>query len=113
MAHPDGIPDAMTRAGFDKARNFFSAYFHEDWAEEADTPEAVITGYLAEGWSSEEMHELASEIENLGELYVEDADLEEALFRELGCYYQPSADGMSAHAWLSALSRALTANAEQ
>ena len=103
----------MTNAGFNKARNFFSAYFHEDWAEDADTPEAVITGFGAEGWSSEELHELASEIENFCELYVEHADLEAALFRELGCYYQPSADGMTAHAWLFALARALTADSEQ
>jgi hypothetical protein len=102
----------MKSAGFDRARNFFSAYFHEDWAEEAGTPEAVITGYLAEGWSFEEMRQLAIEIESLGELYIEDADLEEALFSELGCYYQPSADGVAAHTWLSALSRTLTVKGE-
>ena len=80
-------------------RNFFSAYFHEDWPCEADSPESVFTGY-AQSSSPHERRMLAEAILEYSRAFADDKELEESLCRDLGCYYLPSADGLSAKGWL-------------
>jgi hypothetical protein len=41
--------------------------------------------------------------------YLDDRDLEKVLFTQLGCYYQPSGDGLSARVWLQRLAAQLIA----
>lgn len=90
----------MTTNYFSGLRDFFSAYFHEDWVLEAKDPDHVVSSYLAVGWSAKELNELASQMLRFAESISDDAALEQALFTELGCYYAPSADKVSARVWL-------------
>lgn len=89
-------------------RNFFSGYFHQDWPDEAADPAEVISQYLAEGWSAEELYRLADEIRRFADGYTNDDELEHALYSELGSYYVPSADKIPARAWLQDLVATLT-----
>jgi hypothetical protein len=79
--------------------NFFSAYFHEDWPCEAESPEAVIAGYIRTAEPSD-VRSLGKAVRDYSQAFADDKELEEKLFKELGCYYRPSAEGVSVKAWL-------------
>jgi hypothetical protein len=108
MANSDRIPDAMKASGgFEDATNFFSSYFHQDWPEEARNPAQIISLFLSEGWTTGYLHQLAEEIRQFTAMHTDDGELERALFSELGSYYVPSADGITARAWLEDVASAL------
>jgi hypothetical protein len=91
--------------------SFFSAYFHEDWRCDADSTEAVVTEY-ARTATLEDMHSLGEAILDFSREFVSEEQLEEELYRTLGCYYQPSAVGLSAKAWLAGVARQLLGGIE-
>ena len=97
----------MSNDDFEAARSFFSAYFHEDWVEDADDPLDVVVNYLAERWPASELQVLSAQLQAFAAQYQDDGTLEEALFSRLGCYYQPSADGKSARSWIAEVRMAL------
>lgn len=81
-------------------RHFFAAYFHQDWIEEAATGEQVIAMYGADSSNLEVIDTL---IEGIGVFiadHPEEADLANALFRQMGCYYLPNVIGMTTREWL-------------
>ena len=88
--------DQATRQSILKA--FFGAHFHQDWPYEAANPEAIISRYAAAATPAD-VHSLAHAIQEYSNAFT-DRELEAKLFRELGCYYCPSADGLDAKAWL-------------
>jgi len=103
----------MTAPGdFEDLKNFFSSYFHEDWPEEAQDPAQIISLYLAEGWNAEDLLNLAGEIRRFADSHPDDKELEHALFSELGSYYSPSADKISARTWLLDVASTLEEAAE-
>lgn len=79
--------------------NFFSAYFHEDWQIEAESPDAVVRAY-AKVATAGHLRALSVAILNYIELFETDERLEESLSSELGSYYLPSFDRHSAKVWL-------------
>lgn len=84
--------------------NFLSAYFHQDWAMECDTPAGVVDGYLG----SEADAEIVAVRDDLARLAGEGLD-EDALgvrMRALGSEYDPTRDGGSWQGWLDALQAA-------
>lgn len=83
-------------------QDFFAAYFHQDWEDDASSPEEVVQNYLASA-SDVEIASLASEIERLLSGHMNEDQLDEMLFRELGCFYSPTADGLTPTAWLNHL----------
>ena len=87
--------------------NFFSAYFHEDWPCDAESPEAVITEYVETATTSE-LRTLSQAIREYARGYNSDRELEEKLFSELGCYYRPSEQGISAKTWLETIANQLS-----
>lgn len=88
-------------------RTFFGAYFHEDWVCEAESPEAVVAEY-SRAATLEEIRALAQAILEYTNNFASDKELEENLFSNLGCYYQPSTVGVSAKAWLEGMASQLT-----
>ena len=96
----------------EKLYQFFAGYFHEDWTVDSENPDEVLNELVAEGRTRSELEELAGLIDD----YLDtrsDVSLEHALFTELGCYYTPSADGLSARAWLKHVSGQLRAKARE
>jgi hypothetical protein len=69
--------------------------------------------FLRVGWSAEELHALSRAIRAYAAHHKDDGDLERALFEELGCYYQPSAEGISSHAWLESVAATMSPTADE
>lgn len=87
-------------------QNFLSAYFHQDWAMEHDTPQAVVDGYR----SGEAPDQLKATREDLARLLVvepDDAALGEEA-RRLGSEYDPTRDGSTWRGWLESVQAALS-----
>ncbi|WP_187143371.1 contact-dependent growth inhibition system immunity protein [Terriglobus albidus] len=88
-------------------RKFFGAYFHEDWLCEADTTEAVVDDFAR--WKTpEELRTVSNAIRMYSTRYSDGKELERRLFTELRCYYLPSADGLTAKAWLESVADRLS-----
>ena len=93
MARSNGISYTMTTNYFSGLRDFFSAYFHEDWVLEAKDPDHVVSSYLAVGWSAKELNELASQMLRFAESISDDAALEQALFTDRRSHPMSSVGG--------------------
>ncbi|MEF3082299.1 contact-dependent growth inhibition system immunity protein [Luteimonas sp. SMYT11W] len=88
--------------------NFFAAYFHQDWAMEHDTPEAVIAYYRGSE-APEQVSRARAEAEALlGEGLDEDA-LGQRI-AALGSEYDPTRDGATWRGWLQRLAQDLGAD---
>jgi hypothetical protein len=96
---------------YNDIKNFFSSYFHEDWLDEVKDPTQAISLYLAQGWDADHLLRLAEQIRRFTYSHPDNDGLEQALFLELGCYYKPSADAISAHDWLEGIALTLAAAA--
>ena len=94
----------------DTLKQFFGAYFHEDWICEADSWMKVIENYK-ELEPADTISAAADELSKLINQGLSEKKLENHLFRTLGCYYMPSVDDMSTSQWLQEV-RALLAAAE-
>jgi len=90
----------MTASDVAELRSFFSGYFHEDWELDASEPDEVISQFLRSGPSSNEVDRIVAQIGRYLDAGKDDAAIERGLLEELGCYYLPGADGMSARDWL-------------
>jgi hypothetical protein len=93
-------------------KDFFAAYFHQDWDCDADTPRQVVDDYLRVGWPKKHLDTLSMAIRRYADSHANDAELEEKLLSELGCYYLPSADGISAREWLQMIADQLASPAD-
>jgi len=88
----------ITPAQREKLRQFFGAYFHQDWDIEYGTPEQALSAAIRGHESQRE--ELSRFVGLFIEEHPDDEDLDQALWSDLGCEYLPSADGISSRAWL-------------
>lgn len=100
MASHHGASNTMTADNFVELKSFFSGYFHEDWEADSSEPDDVISEFLRSKPGSSEIDRIVDQID----LYLSsgraDAATERGLFEEFGCYYLPSADGISVRNWL-------------
>lgn len=79
--------------------DFFRAHFHQDWMCDDATPADVVARYL-QAATTQEISALREAIVRYVESQGDDLELEKKLFFELGCFYLPSADGLSVREWL-------------
>lgn len=86
---------------FPALSNFLGAYFHQDWAVEHGSPEAVVA-YFLDHESDAEIAKVRGELERLAAQSLPEADLAQRL-RVLGSEYDPTRDGGSYRAWLQSL----------
>jgi hypothetical protein len=85
-------------------RQFFAAYFHQDWDLDGDDWEGIVELVVNDRWSTTEVEQLAASIERLSHQDHPVEAWESILFEDLGCYYDPSVDGLAIPDWLSRLS---------
>lgn len=80
--------------------NFLAAYFHQDWAMEHDTPEAVVDYYR----SSEAPAQVAATRDELARLLDggHDEDALAGALRAMGSEFDPRQGGGSVRDWLLA-----------
>jgi len=80
-------------------KDFFGTYFHQDWALDASSTEAVVTAH-ARTMPHDSIRILAQAVINYTCSVASDEELEEKLYTDLDCEYCPRADGLSARQWL-------------
>lgn len=90
----------MTACDLTELRQFFSGYFHEDWQLDSSEPDEVIAQFLMSGPSQDEIDRIVAQIACYLDAATDNAAIERGLLVELGCYYLPDADGVSARDWL-------------
>lgn len=82
---------------FPNLSQFLGAYFHQDWTEDASSADDVVNAFMASA-DVAARENVAREIDAL--LHnTREAELPNALV-ELGCCYEPRADGVEPAAWL-------------
>ena len=113
MANRNGISDTMkncnniTNQKLNELKQFFGAYYHQDWALDASDPDDVIRLFISDENSTSKLLNLANNLEWYVATKDNDATTEKELLSELGCYYIPSADGIGSREWLYHLARLL------
>ena len=90
---------------FPTLQNFFSAYFHQDWAVEHESAEAVVDAWR-EGESDEYIARARDELDRLLARDLDDQALAAAV-RALGSEYDPTGDGIGWRDWLVGIQRRL------
>lgn len=85
---------------------FFAGKFHQDFLYEHANPDAVIVEYNSEN-TLENRTILSKAILEYTSKVPDDAELEDKLLRELGCYYATEADGMTARVWMQKVAKQL------
>lgn len=76
---------------------FFGGYFHQDWDVDASSWEEVVAMFVRAS-SAEEVRALREALV----AWLEGAARvgQASLFTELGCYYDPAADGLTEREWV-------------
>lgn len=98
----------MTASDIAELKSFLSGYFHEDWALDASEPDEVISLFPSSGPSAGEIDRIVAQIHRYLGGDRDDAAIERGLLKELGCYYLPSADGISPRDWLQHVASVLS-----
>jgi CdiI immunity protein len=93
---------------YPRLAHLFGAFMHQDWDTEGkDWPDLV--GNFAHGQPAAELEATANEVDRLLAEFPEDAGLNDQLYRELSCYYDPRPDlgGPTVRAWLGQVAGSL------
>lgn len=96
----------MINANFYELGQILGGYLHQDWGDEFESDRAA----LSEAVKSEPAQNIAaaiSQIEFLLGAPLTERELGEFLIRPLGCYFDPSAKGMTYRQWLADVHDAL------
>ena len=81
--------------------DFFASYFHQDWMLDDATADDVVARFLADiNHDATVRAQLAGAIRAFIARFTDDNALRDALYRELGAFYDPRADGLSGREWL-------------
>ena len=83
----------------DRLRQFFAAYFHQDWRSEYCSYSEAVADYSSCG-ELEDRKLALLEIEKLISLSEQGSLQEKDLYQNFGCYYMPSKSGVSVTEWL-------------
>lgn len=89
----------MSKENYELLKQFFGAYFHEDWDLEAENPKEIVALYAADV-AEDQRRAVGKAILRYIDHVGDDTELKEKLFSELGCYYTPDADELAARDWL-------------
>jgi hypothetical protein len=100
MANYCGVSNTMIQDRFSELRSFLSGYFHEDWELDSSEPDEVISQFLASKPNPNYVAQIASQIDVYLSSEGDEEILERGLLKQFGCYYLPSADGLSTSSWL-------------
>jgi hypothetical protein len=85
---------------------FLGGYFHQDWVVDYSAPEAVIAAFKKEA-SAESIRSACDELSQAVLLTRQGAEDPQRFLHELGCYYDPAADGLAVPDWLEQVRKKL------
>jgi hypothetical protein len=101
----------MSNERNDRLRQFFGAYFHQDWdVEGATTWQDVITQFLSENTDSR-----ACAVRNDLRSWLDDTATEgtQSLPTDFGCDYDPAPDGFTERRWVEQILALLEQHSER
>ncbi len=84
---------------FPELEQFLGGYFHQDWKDFHGSAEMAIEEYAINS-SKDELSHTVQELDRLLSLGLSEAELDYAICKELGCYYNPKPRGRSMTEWL-------------
>lgn len=102
----------MKQSDIERLRQFFGAYFHQDWMVDDRDADAVVSRFIADHQNKRELASLAVLVDTYA-LDRNEQDLETSLNKELWCEYSPAAAGMRAGDWLRHVAHRLRAAAAE
>ena len=85
---------------------FFGGYFHQDWLEEFSDPEAAVAAFFS-GASTEAIRSACDELSQAVLLARQGTEDPQRFLYELGCYYDPAANGLAVSDWLEQVRKKL------
>jgi hypothetical protein len=97
----------MITQNYPALSQFLGAYLHQDWPEEFSTPEAAVEAFRRRE-PADSVRAVCAELEQATRDAQQSAD-PSRLLSELGCYYNPQADGRSVSEWFTQVRKALSA----
>jgi len=83
---------------FPDAAYFLAVVFHQDWAEDFNSPATAVRGFI-DRETAALVKAVVSDLTRLEVTEVASRDLDEILLR-VGCYYDYAQQGVSAKEWL-------------
>lgn len=91
-------PRALPNVDFSELRAFFGSYFHQDWKLDAPDDNGIIRLFLEDA-SEENVAAVRADIDSLLALGLSEAEMQSAVFWNLGCYYKPGY-GITTTEWI-------------
>ena len=104
------IDSVITEADrhFPALYQLFGGYFHQDWREDHDDPDAAVRAFTLDA-PPDAVAAAADELDDLLGSGLDDSALNRILEQGFGCDYSPSADGITALQWLEGILHTLRA----
>ena len=84
-------------------KEFMSAYFHQDWMMDAQSPRDVVAQFFRDQKSVGDLVPIAQALRELIATDEEDERLSTRLFMQYGSYFDPRGVGESTREWLTNL----------
>jgi len=89
----------MSSTDYPDLEQFLGCHFHQDWDLDFDNWVAGVSQFLS-NWPPQFVLAVRKELNRLLARGLEDQELGRLLLCELGCYYDPTPDGISYTEWL-------------
>ncbi len=89
----------MNSRNYPDLYQFLACYFHQDWDLDSATWQGAVLQFVQE-FSSEDVCAARKQLDRLLDCDLNETELSKTLLHELGCYYDPTPDGMSFTDWL-------------
>jgi len=96
----------MTNDKFPALEQLLGCYFHQDWTDEFET-DAEALDAIACGEPSSKLAAGVEEIDALLKESLSESELRMFVINRLGCYFEPSAVGLSYVDWLGTVQKKL------
>lgn len=97
----------MKTEEIERLRQFFGAYFHQDWRLDARDEDGIVDRFVADASDKATLTSLAALIDAFRESQPDEVQLERALHIELWCEFVLNEAGISTSAWLRHVSARL------
>jgi hypothetical protein len=89
----------MTYKNLDALGQLLGCYFHQDWFEEFDSDMSALQS-IVESEPKERLWAGVAEIDALLTALLPEGELKIILTDEVGCYFEPSSQGITYAEWL-------------
>lgn len=97
----------MTHKKLDALGQLLGCYFHQDWVDEFDSDASALQ-LIVESEPKEQLAAGVDEIDALLAASLPENELIAILTDQVGCYFNPSSEGITCKQWLARVREKLT-----